>query len=72
MTVYDLRAKLSEFEGKEEVVVSWEDEQSQMHFFGIDEVSLRRGTPRRFPNEKLAFTFNGSGPEWVFIEVSPD
>jgi hypothetical protein len=73
MTVYDLRAKLSKFEGKEEVVVSWEDEQGQTQYFGIDEVSLRRGTSRRLPNGKPSFTFDGKGPaEWVFIEVSPE
>ena len=72
MTVYDLRAKLSKFEGKEEIGAFWEDEQGQTHYFGIDEVSLRRGTLGRLPNAKSVFIFDGSGPEWVFIEVSPD
>ena len=72
MTVYDLRAKLSTFEGTDEVGVSWEDEQGQTHYFGIDEVSLRRGTLARPPNAKSVFIFDGSGPEWVFVEISPD
>ena len=72
MTVYDLRAKLSTFEGKEEVQVCWEDEQNQKHYFGIDEVSLRRGTLARLPNAKSVFIFDGSGPAWVFIKASPD
>jgi hypothetical protein len=72
MTVHDLRAKLSKADGKEEVVVCWEDEHREMHFFGIDEVSLRRGTLRRLPNEKFAVTSNRSGPECLFIGISPE
>jgi hypothetical protein len=72
MTVYDLRAKLAKFEGKEKVVVSWEDE-NETHFFGIDNVSGGKGTPGRLPNNKPGFTFDRKGPaEWVFIEVSPE
>lgn len=29
-----------------------------MHLLGIDDVSLRRGTSRRLPNEKAAFEFD--------------
>jgi hypothetical protein len=73
MTVYDLRAKVSKIDGNKQVVVCWEDEQNQTHYFGIDEVSLRRGTSRRLPNGKPSFTFDGKGPgEWVSIDISPE
>ena len=38
MTVDDLREELAKLDGKKQVVVYWEDEESQTHFFGIDEV----------------------------------
>ena len=73
MTVDELREKLAKLDGKKQVVVYWKDEKSETHFFGIDEVSLTRGTPKRLGHDKPEFGFAGKGPaEWVFIEVSPD
>ena len=73
MTVDDLREELAKLDGKKQVVVYWEDEESQTHFFGIDEVSLTRGTPKRLAQDKPGFGFAGKGPgEWVFIGISPE
>jgi hypothetical protein len=73
MTVDELWEKLAKLDGKKRVVVYWEDEKSETHFFGIDEISLTRGTPKRLAHDKPGFGFAGKGPaEWVFIEVSPD
>ena len=72
MTVSDLRETLAKLDGKKQVVVYWEEGNKQ-HFFGIDEVSLTRGTPKRLANDKPGFKFDGKGrEEWVFIEVSPE
>ena len=55
MTVYDLRAKLSKLDGQRQIVVYWEDEKGEAQFFGIEDVSLRRGTLGRLPNAKSVF-----------------
>ena len=72
MTVNDLRAKLANLDGRQKVVVYWEDE-NETHFWGIDDISVERGTPKRLGNDKPGFTFDRKGPaEWVFIAVSPE
>jgi len=72
MKVKELREKLSKLDGNTDIVVHWE-EGSKHQYFGIDDVSLTRGTPRRDAEGKPGFTFDSKGPvAWLFISVSPD
>ena len=75
MNVKELREKLSKLDDNTDdntrVVVYWE-EGSEQKFFGIDDVSLTRGTPQRLEG-KPGFTFDSKGPvEWLFVSVSPE
>jgi len=71
MNVKELRKKLSKLDDNTRVVVYWE-EGSEQKFFGIDDVSLTRGTPQRLEG-KPGFTFDSKGPvEWLFVGVSPE
>jgi len=71
MTVYDLRAKLSQLDGQIHIVVSWEDE-IETHFAEIDGISVKKGIPKNLANGKTGFEFDGNGPaEWALIEVIP-
>ncbi len=56
MNVKELREKLSKLDDNTRVVVYWE-EGSEQKFFGIDDVSLTRGTPQRLEG-KPGFTFD--------------
>lgn len=73
MTVYEVRAKLSEVDDNKQVFVYWEDEENENHVFGIQNISVQRGSPIRLADGKAGFTFDGKGPaEWVFVEISPE
>lgn len=72
MTVKELRDRLSHLDDKTQVVVYWENGNEQ-HCFGIDDVSLKRGTPTRLGSGKAAFAFDAQGlVSWLFIVVSPE
>ncbi|MFY9803883.1 MAG: hypothetical protein WA211_10110 [Candidatus Acidiferrales bacterium] len=72
MTVKELREKLVQFPDQTTVVVYWEDE-GQQNFFGVEDLSMPRGTGMRDAHGKPGFKFDESGPAtWVFINVSPE
>ncbi len=72
MTVKELREKLAQLDDKADVYIVWEDA-NESRFFGIDAVSLQRGTPKRHPSGKVGFKWEASGPvEWAFISVSEE
>ncbi len=72
MTVKELREKLARLDDKADVYIVWEDH-NESRFFGIDAVSLQRGTPRRHPSGKVGFKWEANGPvEWAFITVSEE
>jgi hypothetical protein len=72
MTVKELREKLARLDDKADIYIVWEDG-NESRFFGIDEVSLQRGTPRRHPSGKVGFTWDHKGPvEWAFISASEE
>jgi len=72
MKVKELVQKLAALDQNTNVVVYWEEGDKQQ-FFGIDEVSLTRGTPRRDEDSRPGFEFDSKGPAtWVFISVSPE
>lgn len=73
MTVEELRKKLERLEPKTEVVVYRETDDGT-EFFGISDVSLHRGTPRRDEQtHKAGFTFANDGPSvWLFISIDED
>jgi hypothetical protein len=74
MTVKELRDKLAGLDAAMPVTVCWEDGDNQ-RFFEIDDVSPKKGTPKRLENGigQLVFTVERSGPaSWCFITISPD
>jgi hypothetical protein len=72
MKVKELRERLSKLDDKTDIVVYWE-EGSEHQYFGIDDVSLTRGTPRRHADGKPGFAFDSKGPAArLFITVSPE
>jgi hypothetical protein len=72
MNVKELREKLARLDDKADVYIAWEDG-NDSRFFGIDDVNLQSGTPRRHANGKVGFTWDRSGPvEWAFISVSEE
>jgi hypothetical protein len=72
MNVKELKEKLSKLDDNTKVVVYWEEDK-ESHFFGIDHVSLTRGTPQRHEDGKPGFTFDSKGPAaWAFISISPE
>jgi hypothetical protein len=72
MTVKELREKLARLDDKADIYIVWEDD-NESRFFGIDEVSLQRGTPRRHPSGKVGFMWDSKGPvEWAFISVTEE
>lgn len=72
MTVKELREKLVRLDDKADVYIVWEED-NESRFFGIDAVSLQRGTPNRHPSGKVGFKWDASGPaEWAFITVSEE
>jgi hypothetical protein len=71
MTVKELRDKLSKLDDKANVAVYWEDGQPYQ-CFGIDDVSLNKGTPSR-ESGKAGFKFESSGSvTWAFITIMPE
>ncbi len=73
MTVGELREQLSKFPDDTNVVVLWEDEDTEQHLFGIDGIALQSGTPCRDSRQKAGFTYEKGGPAtWLFISVSPE
>jgi hypothetical protein len=72
MNVKELKQKLSNLDDASKIVVYWE-EGSRDQYFGIDDVSLTRGTTQSHAVGKPGFTFDPKGPvAWVFISVSPE
>ena len=72
MTVRELRRRISTLDDCTHVAVYWENA-DRPQFFGIESVSLRRGTPSRAESHNASFTFDNAGPEaWGFISVSPE
>jgi hypothetical protein len=72
INVKELREKLSKLADETNIVVYW-DEGSEHQHFGIDDVSLARGTPQRHEDGKPGFTFDPKDPiAWLFISVSPE
>ncbi len=72
MTVKELREKLARLDDKADVYIVWEDD-NESRFFGIDAVSLQRGTPKRHLSGKVGFKWEANGPvEWAFISVSEE
>jgi hypothetical protein len=72
MTVAELREKLSKQPADAKVVVYWEDG-AEHQCFGIDEVSMTKGNPRRTESGKAGFTFDSKGvANWLFISISPE
>jgi len=72
MTVRELRNRISTLDDSTHVAVYWEDE-NKPQFFGIEGVSLRRGTPSRPEHHNASFAFDKRGPEaWGIISVSPE
>src|SRR5258708_15882381 len=45
---------------KADVYIVWEDG-NDSRFFGIDEVSLKRGTPKRHRSDKVGFMWDSKG-----------
>lgn len=73
MTVRELREKLAQLDDKADVFIVWEDDNHESRFFGIDAVSLQRGTPKRHPSGKVGFKWDANGPvEWAFISVTEE
>jgi hypothetical protein len=72
MTVKELRDKLSGFQDGTSVYVYWE-EGSEHQFFGIEDVSMQKGEPKRFSDGKVGFKFDSNGPvSWLFLSVGPE
>jgi hypothetical protein len=72
MTVRELRRRISTLDDCTHVAVYWEHG-SKPEFFGIEGVSLRRGTPNRAELHNASFTFDEAGREaWGLISVSPE
>jgi len=72
MTVKELREKLAGLDDKADVYVVWEDN-NESRFFGIDAVSLQRGTSKRHPSGRVGFRWEANGQvEWAFITVSEE
>jgi hypothetical protein len=67
MTVYDLRAMLSRVDGNKQVFVYWADEENENHVFGIENISVQRGSPKRLANGEAGFTFDGKGSSRVGV-----
>jgi hypothetical protein len=67
MTVANLQDQLSKLPADARVVVYWETDNQ---FFEIDEVSLRKGTPKRIKG-KAGFEFDSQSgiAAWVFVSV---
>ena len=69
-TVGKLMDQLSKLPAEARIVVCLETD-NDTKMFGIDNVSMSRGTPKRLPSGDAAFAFDGSGPaNWAFIEIS--
>jgi hypothetical protein len=72
MTVKELREKLSKLADSTPVYAHWEEGQEH-RYFGIEDVLLTRGTPRRHEDGKPGFTYDSKGPaEWLFIIINPE
>ena len=72
MTVAELREKLSKLPADENVVAYWEDG-ADHQYFGITDVSMTKGSPRRHEDGKVGFTFDSKGEaNWLFISISPE
>lgn len=72
MTVAKLQEKLSKHPANAKVVVYWENG-AKHQCFGIDDVSMTKGNPRRTENGKAGFTFDSKGEaNWLFVSISPE
>lgn len=72
MTVKELQAKLSQYPADTKVVVHWEDGRPHQ-CFGIDDLSVHTGTPRRDSGGRAGFTSEKGGPAtWLFMNISPE
>ena len=69
MTVKELTEKLAKLDANMTITAYREDE-SGTDFFEISDVSVSAGTPRRFDNGKVGFTFKNDGSvKWAFISL---
>jgi hypothetical protein len=73
MTVGKLREQLSKFPADTNVVVLWEDDKSEQHLFGVDDMALHTGTPLHDPKHRAGFRFEKDGSAtWLFINISSE
>jgi hypothetical protein len=71
-TVGKLREQLAKLPAEATLIVALETD-DRVELFGVDDVSMRRGTPSRDNRGSAAFTFDGTGPtNWAFINISPE
>jgi hypothetical protein len=73
MTVGEFKAKLENLDPKTHVCVIHESEDG-MDIFGVGDVAVHKGTPKRHPDTRKAlFSFDGLGPEsWLFISTEDE
>jgi|HubBroStandDraft_4_1064222.scaffolds.fasta_scaffold119089_2 hypothetical protein len=73
MTVEELRTQLSNLDGTTQVAVFRENPQGKTLSFDIEDISMRRGTPKRDSENKPDFAFKNDGSaNWLFIRISRD
>lgn len=73
MTVGEIKRHLAKADDKMHVVVYYESPDGESSFYGVTDVSVTTGTPRRHPDGRAGFTFDRNGPAtWMFLSVAED